>query len=256
MAKIIKNVDIVDHTYSGQLILAGNSYTVQQGEESSFINNDELLADISSGKIIINDGQNDISGIVNQIKYLSDHFYELDEQGRQIVRTAAGRAGWTYLARSIELETSKIGSLFSQDYTGNNLTDVSLKFYNSNNQEVTTPNDEMSIVKTVLTVKPNYDYELISGNLRQQTSPNSDVRIWTIGGILELGGPYVKEFTQCINMKFIGADEQVTTDGRASKYMKKDIVGVPYQGNQLQVIIRHTAGVYHKIMLILEYFRA
>ena len=56
-------------------------------------------------------------------------------------------------------------------------------------------------------------------------------------------------------MAFYGANESIKTDGRAAKYMKKDIVGVPYQANQIQVIVRHNAGIQHKLMLTLEYFR-
>lgn len=57
-------------------------------------------------------------------------------------------------------------------------------------------------------------------------------------------------------MRYIGADEEVKTDGRASKYMKKDIPGVPYQANQLKLIVRHSAGTQHKLMVMIEFFRA
>jgi hypothetical protein len=38
--------------------------------------------------------------------------------------------------------------------------------------------------------------------------------------------------------------------------MKKEIEGVPFQANQLEVTIKHEAGYKHKLMMILEYFRA
>ena len=205
-----------------------------------------------------------------QETYIKDWFYslndmpisikdsdkEIDSQGRQIIRAAAGQKGWTYLARPIEFEISKIGSLYSKNYLDQDYTDVTIKFYNASNVEVTSAENESTIVKTVVLLKPNHDYELIAGNVRQIVSPTNDIRVWVIGGIIELGGDYVKEFAAGINMKYLGADEEIKTDGRAAKYMTKDIVGVPYQANQLQVIVRHNAGDYHKIMLTFEYFRA
>jgi hypothetical protein len=173
---------------------------------------------------------------------------DIDSQGRQILRVAAGQSGWVYTAHPIEFETAKLGSLFEKNYLNSSRGVSSIKFYDTNN--------ESTIVKTVVLFKPPYDYELISGNLQQIAAPTSDVRIWVIGGIIELGGAYVKEFAGGINMAFYGANESVKTDGRAAKYMKKDIVGVPYQANQLQVIVTHGAGVQHKLMLTLEYFRA
>lgn len=181
---------------------------------------------------------------------------EIDEQGRQVNRIAAASKGWTYLAHPIEFETAKIGSLYEKDKDGNNKNTSSIKFYDSNNTEVTDAQNEANIVKTVILFKPSYDYELIAGNLQQIDSPSTDVRLWVIGGLIELGGAYVKEFAGGLNMRYYGANESVKTDGRAAKYMRKDIPGVPYQGNQLQIIVKHNAGVQHKLMLTLEYFRA
>jgi hypothetical protein len=180
---------------------------------------------------------------------------EIDRQGRQVLRIAAGQAGWSYIAHPIELETSKIGSLYEKLASGVDRGTSTIKFYDVNNAEVTDPLNEGDIVKTVVLFKPSYDYELISGGLQQIESPNTDVRVWVIGGIIELGGAYVKEFAGGLNMRFYGANESVKTDGRASKYMTKDIPNVPYQANQVQVIIRHDAGVKHRLKLILEYFR-
>ena len=181
---------------------------------------------------------------------------EIDEQGRQILRVAAGQAGWVYLCHPVEFETSKIGSLYEKLSSGTDRGCSSVKFYDINNAEVTDAQNEASIVKTVLLIKPSYDYELISGDIQQIDSPSTDVRVWVNGGIIELGGAYVKEFAGGVNMRFFGTNESLKTDGRAAKYMKKDIVGVPYQANQIQIIVKHNAGVQHKFMLLLEYFRA
>lgn len=74
MAKIIKNVDTVDHTYAGQGIIAGGSYTLQAIDEVNMSNSDDLLADIIAGKAVINNGTADIVGSANQINYLKSSF--------------------------------------------------------------------------------------------------------------------------------------------------------------------------------------
>jgi hypothetical protein len=181
---------------------------------------------------------------------------EIDDQGRQVMRSAAGQKGWSYFSHPFEFETSKLSSLYCKDYLGNDRGDTTVKYYNASGVEVTSVDDEALITKTVLTWSPNYDYELISGSIRQIANSSSDVRVWVIGGIVDLGGPYVKEFAGGLNLRYIGQDEEIKTDGRAAKYMKKDIVGVPYSANKIQIIVKHDAGIQHKLMIMLEYFRA
>jgi hypothetical protein len=76
MAKWIKNADIIDNTWVGQLIPAGTYYEIQQHEEFDWANNSSLLADIGSGKAIVakdSSGTNDIVDINEAINYLKDN---------------------------------------------------------------------------------------------------------------------------------------------------------------------------------------
>ena len=52
----VKNIDSVSHTYCGQEITAGATYTIQDSERVSWFNNDDLLADITADKAEIWDG--------------------------------------------------------------------------------------------------------------------------------------------------------------------------------------------------------
>ena len=188
---------------------------------------------------------------------------EVDSEGRQVSRIAIAKKGWSYLAHFFEYETSKDGSLFCEDYAGVADPSISVKYFNSSNVEIvdagtyTDKQDHLDneCVKTEIIFKPAFDYELVSGNIRLDTKPVDDCRMWVIGGILELGGPYVKEFARGMNLRYLGADETIQTDGRASKYMVKDITGVPFQANQIKFITKHNVGVKVKIMATLEYFR-
>jgi len=160
------------------------------------------------------------------------------------------------MAHPVEFKTAKFDSVYEKNQLGTSRAISSLKFYDVDNVEVVSSENEASITKTVLLIKPGYDFELVSGQLQQIASPASNLRVWVEGGIVEIGGAYVKEFCGGVNMKFLSSNEALKTDGRAAKFMKKDIVDVPYQGNQIQVIIKHDAGYQHDLMLVLEYFRA
>lgn len=135
-------------------------------------------------------------------------------------------------------------------------THITAKFFDVNDVEITVQaTADTDCVRTEIYFKPDFDYEIISGNIHQRVAPSDDVRIWVIGGALELGTLGTREFVSGLNMYYMGADEGIETDGRTSKYMKKTTTGVPYNTNQLQYTIRHTAGTKHKIMFVVEYFR-
>jgi hypothetical protein len=193
---------------------------------------------------------------------------EVDSEGRQILRNAFGKKGWSYLAHPIEFTTSKLGACFSEDWQGNSRTDFVFKFYNSSGVELTAGTQaelDSNCVETRITLSPDYDYELISGKIEQHISPSVDIRMWVIGGVIDTTNNYpweyptgtfnVKEFASGINLKYMGPDQEIETDGRASKFMCKD-KGLPYNANQLQFVIKHPAGHNHDIMILMEYFRA
>lgn len=260
MTKYIKNADTITRTWCGQEIASSAYYLLQCSEESQWANDSSVFDSIADDTIIVsktNESSGHITDHALAINYLKDNLTEIDSQGRQIIRTAAGKKGWTYLGLAIELETAKASSLFCKDENDNNIAGISLKYYKSDGTEITTQGDlDSYCVKTVLTIAPDHDYELMGGNIHHDTVPISDVRLWVKGGILELGSNYTKTMINGINMLYLGVDDHIRTDGRASKYMTKTIAGVPYQGNQLQMIIKHDAGYKHKIMFVLEYFRA
>lgn len=218
-----------------------------------------LLSDLALGIVKIStNGTSPLYGDGNvHINALKGAVTEIDDQGRQIIRTAAASKGWTYLADSIEIETSVLSSLHNKDYLGNSIAGVTLKFFDINGTELTAQGSiDTDCVKTEMLFKPSYDYEIVGGNVHQISVPSDDIRLWVVGGLIELGGAYVKEMVRGMNMRHLNLGDHIRTDGRAAKYMKKDIVGVPYQGNQLKFIFKHPAGVKHKVMVVLEYFRA
>jgi hypothetical protein len=252
----VKNNKQVSDTWCGMMIEPSMYYELEHREVIKWQNNSKVLIDISSGDLIVNNDTVDITDVASAINFLKEvDTKEVDTDGRQIIRAAAGKPGWTYLAHPIEFQTAKLNSVYDKDKDGTDKGISSIKFYDVNNTEITAVENQSSITKTVLLFKPGYDYELVSGSVQQINTPSSDLRVWVVGGIIEYGGPYVKEFCSGVNMAFFSPEESLKTDGRAAKYMKKDTTGVPYQTNQLQVIIKHDAGYQHRLLLILEYFR-
>ena len=195
-----------------------------------------------------------------ELNYLSTSNTKLvdrDTGGRQVTRNAASNKGTSYRAHFFEFESSKLTSLVCKNWEGTSDPALSIKFYDASNVELTTQATiDTDCVKTIVTFKPGYDYELISGSTNIITTPSEDLYLFVIGGVPELGAAGVKEFVRQLNIKYLDPSETLKTDGRASKFMKKDTIGIPYQTNQLQVIMKHTTpGFKHKIMMSFEYFR-
>lgn len=193
----------------------------------------------------------------NYISSSNKKLSDLDNDARSIVRVAAANKGASYKAHFFEFETSVLSSIHCESWLGMADMDFSMKFYKMDGTELTTQADvDTMCIKTVITFKPMYDYELVSGNVHMETKPTENLRMWVVGGAVELGDLGAREFIRNLNLKFIGADEGLHTDGRASKFMKKITMGVPYNTNQIQIIIKSAnAGYKHKIMMALEIFK-
>jgi hypothetical protein len=180
---------------------------------------------------------------------------EVDGQGRQIVRRATSQKGWHYSAIISEVKSSTLGT-YNKDYLGNDLNEVTIRLFDINDVEITDQAiADTSCVKTVVTVKPDYDFEVIEGDLYQHTRPTEDIRLWTLAGIPELGPSYVKVFANGVNLRFMSPDDHIESDGRSSKFMIKDIEGVPFNANQFQFIIKHSEGFKHELMILLELYK-
>lgn len=263
---IIKNDSGVEKTYIGKVLQDQESYELEKHSELEALRDDEqYIADLSSQDAILNNGVEDIAVVSDAMNYLfKDDLnpVEIDDDKRQIVRSATTYKGWRYLAHPIEVETSNLTGVYSKDWAGNSRGDYSIKFYDNTDTELVAGTQielDSNCVKTVVTFEPTYDYDIIGGNIHQQTSPADDIRLWVIAGatdVASLDPTAVKEFVGGLNIKFMGADEQIQTDGRASARLNYSKEGVPVPTNKVQYIFRHSVGIKHKIMIVLEYFRA
>jgi hypothetical protein len=209
---------------------------------------------------------------------------DFDDTGRPIVKSATTDSGWAYLAHGIEMTTSKDNSAISKDYKGNDRGDLTIRFYDSNGDEITDAGSysdkqdhiDNECVETRVTFKFGKDIDIISGMMEQLKSPKDgngnlvDFRLWVLIGIFDNDGiPFdpdgpgtawedqVTEFVAGINLKYLADVQLLKTDGRSGKKLLKTVnAQIPYEQNQIQFIMKHPTGFQHDLMAILEYYRA
>lgn len=76
MAKFIKNADSIDHTWSGQSVVAGSYYEIQPAELVNWQTNSQLLTDIGNAIAIVSsagDSSGDIANVSAAIDFLKDN---------------------------------------------------------------------------------------------------------------------------------------------------------------------------------------
>lgn len=183
-----------------------------------------------------------------------------DSYGRPIVRFAATIKGWHYQAHSIQFEVNKLGSIYNRDVDGNDLGFAEIKIYDENGDECTTQGSaDINGVKTVVTWKPTYDFEVISGNIRQVVKETVDsyiyVRAKVATGLSAPNDYFPVNFIEGgINLNYIGADEPLKTDGRASKLLKGS------NGDHFEIVVNYQSYLLnnenrHKMSVLFEIYK-
>jgi hypothetical protein len=236
-------------------------YDIPTLDVVNWANNDGVLEKLFSNDFILTypgRSYNTVNEAVNAFKGFSKDF---DQTGREIVRYAATVKGWHYQAHSVEFEANKLGSIYNKDADGNDLGYCELKIYDAIGNECTTQSSaDTNGVKTVVTWKPDFNFEIISGNIRQATkeSINSYIHV-RLQSATALPAPhdwFTVPFTQGgINLKYIGADEQLKTDGRASKLIKAGD-----NGDYFEIILNYDADLLtnnnrHEMSVIFEIYK-
>lgn len=181
-----------------------------------------------------------------------------DNSGRSFVRTAVTEKGWAFLAHFVECETSVLNSVYCEDHQGNRETEHFCKFFDANGVELTEQASiDSSCVKSVFTIKVGVDVDMIAGEIHQFERPVGDLRLHSLIGVFDPNGTplSVKEFVRNLNMRYKDKAKTIATDGRAVKRLDKNVEGVPYDANQIQLVVNHDIGVKHKFLVELEYYR-
>lgn len=186
---------------------------------------------------------------------------ETDSSGRSIIRPAATKKGWHYQAHSIQFEINKLNSIYNKDHDGNDLGYCSLKIYDAQGNELTDQNDvDTQGVKTIITWSPDFNFEIISGNVRQITKETVDTYLYVNAEVATgLAAPndwLTIPFVQGgINLNYIGSDEPLKTDGRAGKLILANT-----NNDYFQIICNYDADLLtnenrHKMSIIFEIYK-
>jgi len=205
-----------------------------------------------------NNGDDQVDFEANYKNSAFTTFSQFDTDGAQIVRTKAAKRGWSFWALPVEITTSTIGgSLYCKDASGNDISGLTCKIYDNNGNEITTPGalnaNLNTCVKTVLDYEAAFDYEIIGGELRVNSNPSQDIRLWIIGApdiSAQYGGS--KEFASGINLKFMATDNAFQVDGRVTKYIAYNAQN--HQG-KLRVMLKHPAGTQVNLLFVMHTYR-
>lgn len=202
----------------------------------------------------IQNGKSIVNKIVNTV------YQDQDQTGRPVFRPAATIKGWHYQFHSVQFEVNKLNSIYNKDYEGTDLGFAELKIYDSNGNECTTQTSaDTSGVKTVLTWKPDFDFEVVAGNIRQLEKETVDSYVY-VNAKVNTGLPAPNDkltvpFVQGgLNLRYIGADETLKTDGRASKLLKGS------EGEYFEVIVNYESDLLtntnrHKMSIVFEIYK-
>lgn len=215
------------------------------------------LADCIIYKSINVEDQQDFE---NNYKALSNQsvLNQFDTDGAQIVRVKAAKRGWSFWAIPIEFTTSTIGgSMFCQFSDGTNIPGITCKIYDNSDTEITTPGtlnaNLNTCVKTVIDFEPPFDYEIIGGDLRINSNPSQDIRLWIIGAPdIPTGSGGSKEFASGVNLKFMAPDASFDVDGRVTKALTYN--ASTHQG-KMRILLKHPAGTQVNMQIVVQIYR-
>lgn len=183
---------------------------------------------------------------------------QLDTDGAAIVRNKAAKTGWTYCSLPFEFETARLSdTLYSKDSAGNSRTFITMKAYDINDVEVTTPGllnaNYASIVKTVIDFEPPYDFEIIGGILRTLSTINVDLRLWIIA-VPDIPAPTgSKEMGGGINLRYLAPGNEFAVDGRVTKFASYNAV---YHTNKIRMVFKYPAGTNESLQVVVEMYKA
>lgn len=178
---------------------------------------------------------------------------QTDSDGAIIVRPKAAKKGFTYHKHHMQFTTSKANSLVEEDHKGNALNHTVLSFFKLVAGELESCAEGVAEF-TQIDFMPDYDYEIIGGEIQVFIKPSVDVRVWVIAvpDVPAANGGSKVMVDNC-NLKYYSPDLPVNADGRVSKFMSYNAT---YKTNKLRFYFKHHAGVQQELQCLVEMFKA
>lgn len=254
----IFNLTSVSQSYlNGAVVVPANGSVLVPSEHLCSLSFDaQLLGDLRLSQVVLGDGVTQYAeSYALSFLDVARRLSQKDSDNAAFTRLKQAPTGWGYQMRGVEVTTSLLTSLNNTDILGANIGDATLYFYDAAGGLINTQAAaDTSCVRTVLEIIPPYDYYLIGGVAKVAVKPLTDVRLSLIVAPdvpYAYGGSRVN--IQNINFKYIGPDDSIQADGRASKFVPYAASGTPT--NKLKFIINHNAGVQTTFALFIEHYK-
>lgn len=205
---------------------------------------------------ILKDSGNDQTDFENNYQSLANTSYlaPQDTDGSPLARNKITKSGWHYQLHSVEFSSSKRAIDYSKNVSGSDIGFCTMKAYDDQDAEITSDENLVNAVKTIISWEPTHDYDIVGSFLFQLSTPTENLRMWCIG-VPDVSSQYggSKPFVEGgINLKFLDTNESLKVDGRAPKTMT---YSSQYHTNKFSLIFKHPAGYTHSMMLVFELFK-
>jgi hypothetical protein len=261
--KWLHNLSGVTKNYGHGDILDGAFYQIPSiAVRDRLASLESLFSDVSNGDIKLSlDGSTDYEG--NSTAHwllLIDGEVSIKQKdpdtGMLSTTPKWAPVGWVQRFHEIEFKTSQTNSIHDKTWQNVDTGFSSIKFYNAAGDEITDQGViDTDCVRTEYDFMPPFDYAIKSGMIAQITPPDSAVYLWAIGA------PGIANIDFCnggINLEFVAARSLVGLEGTAATvlYYSHPLLGPGAGTNKVRFIVRHSAGLKHRIQVILEYFAA
>jgi len=181
------------------------------------------------------------------------------KDGRLVVRDSTANRTTNFKLRAVSFYTAELTEGFHNvnPVTGADYGDVTMRLFKADGSEITTEEDEILAVKTILDFEPHYNYEIIGGFLDIPSDLKDGVTdAWYISavGVPDYPPEYFGQidFISEVNIEAV-TSARVTSDGRAVSFLPYNYGGMPHT-NLLRFIIRHPVGVKKRFQLFIEHF--
>ena len=180
------------------------------------------------------------------------HLFDTD--GRPLSKKLITQEGWWLSCLIFSFQTGKYDSLHAKESDNStNISGFTHKIYDSNNDEITSSENETNAVKTIIEYMPPFDFDFIGAEVYQPAMPTNDIFGYMVAvpDISEESGGSKAMCKGGFNFRCLGPNG-FTLDGRATTRMNYNAT---YKTNKLQFLIYYPTYEVHDLMIRLEHYR-
>ena len=166
--------------------------------------------------------------------------------------------GWGNQRRGFEFETSKLSSVYNKKADGTDYGDVTIKFYDDQDAELTTQGTlDTDCVKTVVDFERDgggdRDFQILTGTCHVISVPTVDLRVWVIAAPdLSLANGGSHPLVAGINYQFMGQSQYFQASVELmTQHMQYNVT---YHTSKMRYIHTHPAGHKQRILCAVNWW--